>query len=153
MNRDEITTLVEASIDQLIAEQRELLAVNVTERNLSHHLANYIAQRLPPNDGLSVDVEYNRHGANPKRLLLPQRQALDRELRAATVFPDIIIHRRNSDECNLLVLEMKKPNEELGYDDLKLRQFRKELGYLHTAHVVLGCIDGEVFRKVIWIDG
>jgi hypothetical protein len=75
---------------------------------------------LVPN-ALDVDVEYNRHFDNPKKLSLPPRDALDREVRSTTVFPDIIVHKRNTDEANLLVLELKKPGEDLSYDDLKQR--------------------------------
>lgn len=85
--------------------------------------------------------------------MLPPRRAFDRELRATTVFPDIIIHQRNSDEHNLIVLEVKKPDEDLAYDQRKLRAFRRELGYAHAAHVILGRNDeGAVIRQIIWTD-
>jgi len=146
-----IAATVDKALTELIDEQPELLELGVTERALSHHLANYIARSI---DGAyHVDVEYNRHFDTPKRLNLPPRDALDREIRATTVFPDIIVHRRNSDADNLLVLEMKKPGENLEYDDLKLKAFRLELGYKHAAHVILGRANQEVVREVIWING
>jgi hypothetical protein len=134
----------------LVAEQPDLLDLDVTERALSHYLALYIASRVPA--GYDVDVEYNRHGGDPKRLNLPPRQAIDRKLRATTVFPDIIVHKRNTDAENLLALEMKKPGEDMKYDKLKLLAFRNELGYRHTAHVVIGRSGGRVIRKVIWVE-
>ncbi len=134
----------------LIAEQPALLDLDVTERALSHHLAGYIAQLVPPE--YDVDVEYNRHGGDPKRLNLPPRRARDRELRATTVFPDILVHKRNTDDHNLLVLEMKKPGENMEYDGLKLHAFRNELGYRHTAHVVIGREKGDTVREIIWVD-
>ena len=137
---------------QLIEEQATLLDLDVTERALSHHLAIYLSEIVP--DGYDVDVEYNRHGATPKRLNLPPRNALDRELRATTVFPDILVHKRNTDEDNLLVLELKKPGEALEYDELKLRAFRHELGYRHTAHIIVGRdTSGQIVREIIWRDG
>jgi len=103
---------------------------------------------------LTVDCEYNRHFGDPKRLKLPTRKALDREIRATTVFPDILVHERNTDTNNLVVLELKKPGEDIAYDELKLRAFREELGYAHTAHVILGLrADGGLVREVAWIDG
>ena len=150
MNRAEISALVERAIDRLV--DRATAVLDITERALSHHLARYMSELVP--DTLSVDVEYNRHFSNPKRLTLPPRRALDRELRATTVFPDIIVHKRNTDEANLLVLELKKPGEDQAYDNLKLRAFRAELGYLHTAHVILGRgSNGDLVRQVIWVDG
>jgi hypothetical protein len=150
MDRAEISAAVEKALDKLIAEQPALLDLDVTERALSHHLALYISQLVPAE--YDVDVEYNRHGVDPKRLELPPRDALDRELRATTVFPDILVHKRNTDGHNLLVLEMKKPGEDRTYDELKLRAFRRELRYQYTAHVVIGREDGILVREVIWID-
>lgn len=151
MTRQEATELVDAAVDRLVAEQPELLDLDVSERALSHHLAIYLAEFLPA--GLQVDVEYNRHGACPKRLNLPPREASDRELPATTVFPDIVIHRRGSDDSNLVVLELKKPQGSLEYDRRKLRAFRRELGYAHAAHVVLGRdSQGCLVRDLIWVD-
>ena len=152
VDRAEITELVESAVSRLMKEQPELLDLDVTERALSHHLALYLAQSMPPS--FDVDVEYNRHSADPKRLRLPRRKALDRELRATTVFPDILVHRRNTDDANLLVLELKKPGEPLDYDNLKLKAFRRELGYRHTGHLILGRNDnGIVVKRLEWVDG
>lgn len=152
MDRAEISAIVDRAIRRLVEEQPALLDLDLTERALSHHLAVYIAQLMTTD--YNVDVEYNRHGGDPKRLNLPPRKALDREVRATTVFPDILVHKRDSDERNLLVLELKKPGGDLAYDELKLRAFRQELGYKHTAHVILGRDPGGLFvQEVIWVDG
>ena len=152
MNRADISALVERAIDRLVEREPQLLDLDVNERTLSHHLARYLRDLVPKT--LKVDVEYNRHFVNPKRLNLPPRKALNREVRATTVFPDIIVHKRNTDEANLLVLELKKPGEDRVYDDLKLRAFRTELGYVHTAHVILGNdSNGQLVREVVWVDG
>ena len=51
------------------------------------------------------------------------------------------------------MLELKKPDEDTNYDELKLRAFRAELGYAHAAHVILGRRpDGDLVRDVLWID-
>jgi len=152
VTRDKATTLVNQAIDRLVREDPELLDLGVTERALAHQLARYLNELvLPP---LSVDCEYNRHFDAPKRLNLPHRKALDREAHATNVFPDLIIHERNSDDRNYVVLELKKPGENLDYDELKLRAFRRELGYLHTGHVILGRRGQDpVVRDLIWVDG
>lgn len=151
MNHEAIDNLVNRAIDLLVKNEPQLLELNVTERALSHHLARYLGELVP--EGFNVDCEYNRHSDVPKRLNLPSRQAEDREIRATTVFPDIIVHKRDSDTDNLLVLEMKKPGENLIYDEAKLRAFRKELRYVHTAHVILGRLNGEIVKEVRWVDG
>jgi hypothetical protein len=149
MNQEEISTLVEKALDSLVAEQPALLDLDVTERALSHFLALYIMQQV--DSSYSVDVEYNRHHDDPKRLNLNPRTASDREIQAITVFPDIIVHKRNSDDQNLLVVEMKKPCGDLEYDRRKLEAFRRELGYQFAAHVIIGRTNGAICREVHWI--
>jgi len=149
MNRETIENLVNNAIDLLVENEPQLLELNVTERALSHHLARYLGELVPKD--FNVDCEYNRHSEIPKRLNLSPRQAHDREIRATTVFPDIIVHKRDSDQANLLVLEMKKPGENLEYDEAKLLAFQRELGYSHTAHVILGRRNGKLVRKLIFV--
>lgn len=154
MNQREAEELLNLAIDTLVESDRELLALDVTERALSHQLAHYISVSGRVARPLVVDCEYNRHFDNPKRLNLPPRKALDREVRATTVFPDILIHQRNTDENNILVVELKKPGEDLEYDELKLNAFRRELGYRHAAHVILGLNgQGILVREIQWVDG
>lgn len=153
MTREEAESIIEAAIDQLVQNDSELLDLGVTERALSHRLAHFMQLSRLVRPPLVVDCEYNRHFDEPKRLRLPPRKALDREARATTVFPDIVVHQRNSDERNLIVLELKKPGEDVDYDELKLRAFREELGYLHAAHVILGrTADGTLVRRIEWRD-
>ncbi len=154
MTREEAAALVNSAIDQLVLNDSALLDLDVTERSLSYRLAHYMALSEAIRPPLTVDCEYNRHFGDPKRLRLPPRNALDREIRATTVFPDILVHERNTNANNLVVLELKKPGEDIAYDELKLRAFREELGYLHTAHVILGRVaNGTIIREVTWIDG
>ena len=64
------------------------------------------------------------------------------------------MHERNTDTNNHVVLELKKLGEDIAYDELKLRAFREELGYAHTAHVIIGrAANGTIIREVSWIDG
>lgn len=150
MTRREAQALVADAIDALIANDSVLLDVDIAERALSHQLAHYMALSIGP--PLAVDCEYNRHSKNPKRMLLPRRKSSEDELRATTVFPDIIVHQRNDDRNNLIVLEVKKPGESLDYDQKKLQQFKDLLMYQHAAHVILGLdTNGNVVREVKWI--
>ncbi|WP_075968109.1 hypothetical protein [Immundisolibacter cernigliae] len=153
MTREEAATLVNSAIDLLVQNDYALLDLDVTERSLSYRLAHYMALSDAIQPPLTVDCEYNRHFGDPKRLRLPPRKALDREIRATTVFPDILVHERNTDVNNHVVLELKKPGEDISYDERKLRAFRHELGYAHTAHVILGRVANDaIIREVVWID-
>ncbi|MGE0640857.1 MAG: hypothetical protein AB7G12_13810 [Thermoanaerobaculia bacterium] len=152
MNAAEAEGIVEDSLAQLKREQPELFTLEVSERAITHQLAICIAARVGP--GLSVDTEYNRHFKEPKRLNLPPRRALDRETRATTALPDIIVHVRDTDASNLMVLELKRLGEAKDYDALKLRAFKYELGYRHAAHVTVGATRaGEPFSEVEWLVG
>jgi hypothetical protein len=62
------------------------------------------------------------------------------------VFPDMIVHRRGTDDHNTIVLELKKPGEDLAYDTRKLQQFRDVLRYRHP-HVILGRRRGAVVSQ------
>jgi hypothetical protein len=152
VTHDEADRLVREALRQLKEEQPELFHLDVSERALTHHLANCILKLVPKS--LNVDVEYNRHCSDPKRLTLPRRDASDRELRATTVFPDIIVHVRDTDKSNLVVLEVKKKGEPLEYDSKKLRAFRAELGYCHAGHVIVGVdADGGATAELEWLNG
>lgn len=149
--KEEVDEIVDHCVDRLVEEQPELLSLDVSERALSHQLAVYLRECFP--EDLHVDCEYNRHHDGPKRLRLRRRKASDRDITAIPVFPDIVVHRRDTDELNLLVLELKKPEGPLWYDEQKLRAFRKELGYSYAGHLILG-LDGmgAVVRQLRWID-
>lgn len=150
VTREEADAIVRDALAEVVAKQPVLLDIDVSERALCHHLARYIALRVPA--GLDVDVEYNRHHDDPKRLNLPHRKALDDELRATTVFPDIIVHVRDTDDHNEIVLELKKPGEPLEYDERKLHAFHDELKYRHCGHVILG-VDGKGrVAQVRWLE-
>ena len=153
LDRKEIETALGNAVDELIQSDRYLLEVDASERSISHHLAVYLAGQVPK---FNVDCEYNRDGFNPKSLYLgelPYTDALEDE--AVTVFPDIIVHRRGSNEDNLLALEMKKANarRDAEFDRRKLRAFRAQLHYRHAVHLVIGIdVEGHPFHTVEWIE-
>ncbi len=151
MTRDCAKRIVNEAIDAVVKRESALLDIDISERALSHQLALHLTKLVDP--PLSVDCEYNRYFADPKRLGLTPRNVGDSKVQPITVFPDIIVHERGSQERNYLVLELKKPGVNKGYDELKLRAFRHQLSYHHAAHVILGLDrDGEPVRDVVWID-
>lgn len=133
MNKELIKKLVTSAVNQLIEEQPELLKNNVSERALTHHLANYIAHRVRLNHNYHVDVEYNRLGvSDPKSLSLPPKNKPNEEPTEGRVYPDIIIHHRNTKD-NLLVIEIKKCQTDLSKYKLKedyKRDRQKLMGFL-----------------------
>lgn len=120
MTKADIEELLNYAIQKLKANDSELLDLGVSERALMFHLGRYICEKVPPD--LSVDCEYNRQLKDKKQLLYLKRELeLEQE---HDVFPDILIHQRNSHDRNVLVLEIKKYREELGTDIRKLKAFK-----------------------------
>src|SRR5437016_6301336 len=72
----------------------DLLSRNVHEQAITSRLADHLRRQFPE---WHVDCEYNREGEQRKRLS------------GRVVKPDIIIHRRGTQE-NFLVIEVKKSN-------------------------------------------
>lgn len=148
MTRDEVTFLVNRALDRLIRDDAQLLDLKLCERALHFKIAHYMAEAQVIHPPLTLDCEYNRHLEDEKRLHLFGNP------RASKVFPDILIHERNSDARNLVALEIKKPGQSLARDREKLRAFAIHLGYLHTGHIIIGHNrHGNLVREVQWIDG
>jgi hypothetical protein len=118
--QDDVKRGIMAAICKLYRNDRELLQVDANERSITHKLAEYLQPEFP---NWNVDCEYNRRDADPKRLLFGSWPVQADDIEAKTVFPDIIIHRRLTDQ-NLVVIEVKKANGlEETKDILKLEAF------------------------------
>jgi hypothetical protein len=119
---------VSKSLLKLKKNDWKLLKSDVNERSITHKLAIYLQENFPNFD---VDCEYNRDGLDPKILNLPVSNILDNDTEAKTVFPDIIIHERGTNN-NILVIEVKKSsnrNSNGRTDEEKLYAYIQQLGY------------------------
>jgi len=147
MNEDKVKLSVNAALAELLKHDSYLLEKDVNERSISHRLAAYLQSQF---SGWHVDCEYNRNHDVVKRLQLEPRHATDQDVEAVTVFPDIIIHQRSTDE-NLLVIEMKKTttHENRDYDIKKLKAFKGELKYSFAAFVQLETGAGKAAVKTL----
>lgn len=147
MTRDDATLLVSGALDRLIQEDLQLLDLKLCERALHFRIAYYMAQDAIIRRPLTLDCEYNRHFDGEKKLRLFDNP------RASKVFPDILVHERNSDANNLLALEIKRPGQSLARDQEKLSAFSTQLGYRHTGHIIVGHNRrGVLIREVQWVD-
>jgi hypothetical protein len=135
MEEDEVRNRLDLALRRLVEADRHLLENDLSERCLATRLAMYLQDLLP---GQHVDVEYNRAGARPKRLNLPEDCANYWDDNGeALVVPDVIVHRRGAVGPNLLVIEMKKTSnrESRDCDRMRIRAFRDQLGYTFGALV------------------
>ena len=127
MEIQEIKDKVNKAVDKLLVKDKSILDININERAISHRLAVYLGEEFPEWD---VDCEYNRNHDDVKKLQLFPKNISSDELEATSVYPDIIIHKRNTHH-NLFVLEMKKSTSSIDshFDIQKIYAFRRELGY------------------------
>jgi len=130
---------VMCSIDMLIEFDHFLLKEKANERSVTHKLAEYLQQEFKD---WNVDCEYNRmvngESNDPKRIKLPVENIKSNDTEAKTVFPDIIIHKREKRD-NLLVIEVKKHDNRanLEFDVLKLKKFTsEELSYDYGLQLI-----------------
>lgn len=107
----------------------KLLDIDANERSMTHKLAEHLQKEF--GDDWAVDCEYNRHLREQKKILTPpdifSTDEHWKSLDAPTVYPDIIVHKRITDEENLLVVEAKKSSSRVGdeWDKEKLRAFKE----------------------------
>lgn len=127
-NDQELLTILKLSIVKLRKTDSHLFESNVNERSISHKLAEILQKYF--GSSWHVDCEYNRDGHNPKCLHLAVDVLKSDCLSARTVYPDIIVHKRNTSD-NLIVIEIKKStNEDDRHKDFfKLKAFKNELKY------------------------
>ena len=113
-----------------LAADAQLLTVDANERTLTAKFATYVQDQFP---GWNVDCDYNRLGARTKRLRWrdPLRTGLPE-----AVYPDIIVHRRNTND-NLLVIEAKKSVDEAVDDRKKLSAFKADERYKYAHAPIL----------------
>ncbi len=152
--RDELQQKVKSAIDHLFHRDGDLFTLDVNERSISHKLASYLQEEF--GDEWDVDCEYNRDRHEIKYLKSlkgsGEPDVID-DTNAQTVYPDIIVHHRDTDD-NALVIEIKKTSNAQGknFDMKKLRAFKRELDYEHTLYLQLRTeSDGRV-DKEIWDD-
>lgn len=128
MEIENVLEKIDTAISQLIENDREILERGLNELNLNGHLIKYLTPLFRDFD---VDPEYNGDHLKPN-----DRKALDiasnrlreigkntNDLENYSLTPDIIIHRRNTNEFNLVVIEVKKDNntrQNIEFDFLKL---------------------------------
>ena len=104
---------IDIAIQRLLDNEIDILRRGLNELNLNGHLVMYLS---PLFEAFNVDPEYNGDRLKPN-----DRKALDiaknrigdigiqpNEVDNYKLTPDIIIHQRNTNEFNLVVLEIKK---------------------------------------------
>jgi hypothetical protein len=136
---EKIESIIKASVDSLKENQPMLFKQddNISERTVSSALHVFLIPYFPKHH---VNCEYNKmtdeHGNQiPKRI---NRNPNDAE--PSKVYPDIIVHRQENRENNLLIAELKMSWKNQGKEDDygKLEKYKLELGYKFSLYLELG---------------
>jgi hypothetical protein len=131
MTGPEIIRRVKLAIARYRREARPL-QWDAAERSFVHRLAVHMEKLFR---GWNVDCEYNKDGDFTK--LLMGIKECKKQKKTNKVFPDIIVHKRNTRRraANLLVVEVKNKSDRDVCDNRKLelftsasRRYRYQLG-------------------------
>ena len=141
-NDSEVILKIKAALEELIINDSELLTRDVHERSITHHFANYLVKKFPK---YHIDVEYNRDGNDVKKIKAIKNKIGNcnccGETDSASIFPDIIIHKRGT-QNNYIVIETKKSSADdkaIEYDRDKLKLMKGELKYNFAFLVIYPC--------------
>lgn len=144
------TKFINLALDKLYERDADLLAkdLDVNELSITYRLAMHLQELLPE---LDVDCEYNRMGRREggeitytegdyfaKTVGLSGEWESDEDDLGSRVFPDIIIHKRNTTN-NFAIIEVKIEwkIEDIAHDILKLKCYIGDLEYKETYFILL----------------
>jgi len=129
-SQSEVEYIVKKCLDEFLEKDFALLQYDVSERAITHKLAEYLQDCFPK---WNVDCEYNRNSElreymKKKLYILKDKRwiGLDEDERLAiSPYPDIVVHHRGNNNENLLIVEVKKRKSRAdhNYDHEKLAAF------------------------------
>lgn len=162
MELTDLCVFVDKAIKTLLANDIFLITNNVNERSITHKLATYLNIELNKNKKeWDIDCEYNIMSKKviekdfiTKKLNLRIDQINNNDVSAKTVYPDIIIHRRDSDKNNLLAIEVKKSKklekESCIFDRKKLIGFTTEMNYKFGLFLIIDKNYKKILESMRW---
>ncbi len=135
-----MTSSVQARVEMACREVEKndaTLLKGISEWSVAHRLAHYLEKYFPD---YHVDCEYNRMPGEASATYsqaghVPKRLHGEKQAR-----PDIIIHRREINTDNLLVLELKRKGQQgIAADTTKLEAFKTDpsLHYKHACQIIV----------------
>ncbi|MEV0246008.1 hypothetical protein AB0H76_05395 [Nocardia sp. NPDC050712] len=126
---EEVRALLHRAALALYRNERELIDHNVHEQALGFRIGLFLANTIErPDSKLHVDSEYNRQGTKPK-VILSQGRIGKR--------PDLVIHVRDTNESNLLAVEIKKSAEAIEDDLERLCALQSDPFHYHDAVLLI----------------
>jgi len=142
MNDNQIIQALESAISNLMTKDEWLLLNNISERSISHKLAEHLQNLIKD---YNIDCEYNGSVGQPnekKKIIIVKEQLAglgllniseqsenEEDLIQRSVFPDIIVHARGTQESNICIIEIKKDTSSVppDYDHIKLKAYTSNI--------------------------
>ena len=145
---------VNKALDELYFFDKYLIENNTHERSVVFSFGYYL-KRLLASDKLfehyNVDIEYNTDSLSENNY-----KAIIYENKKYRIIPDVIIHKRGSNNFNLLVIEFKKSNNNESKNDfnkLKVLTCKKsDYDYKLGLFIKLGKTRNDV-KLIKFVDG
>ncbi len=134
INNTELFKLVNKALERVYKHHEYLIKNQVHERSIVFWFGVYLHELLQHKEyaEFNLDFEYNKNHSNPKKT----------ENFPDGTYPDILLHKRDSNKYNLLIVEFKpwwRPDN--SRDLMKLRDFTHPDGdykYKYGLSIILG---------------
>ena len=138
-DKEKLESIIKQSCDSLLTEQPMLFqkSADVNERTISGELSTKIREHF---SGFHINCEYNRM-TDENGVQIPKRIHMNpNDPDPTRVFPDIIVHRQEDGDHNLLIIEIKMSwkNNKKEEDFQKLERYIPELKYQYGLYLELG---------------
>lgn len=147
MESGEILRRLSGALGELVRSQWQLADLALGERTITSHLFRLVVDSFA-DTGYDVDHEYNRRGSLTKYLTYGTGDD-EGEHR---IYPDIVIHRRNRADANLVAIEVKKGFQTDENDYEKIRALLSDDHYLYDWGILLALgIGAGASRGVSWV--
>jgi hypothetical protein len=128
----------------LFLKDKQLIDLQTYETSISAKLIVYLQPLFPCHD---VDHEYDKHGTGPK----PITDKAERSER-----PDIVIHHRDNDDCNLIAMEIKSKDGNADGDQQKLIDLtdkNQSYRYQYGIHIRFKPCPARIETLVVYSNG
>ena len=139
--------IISNALHRLYVQDIELVQRGGMERSLSFRFGLYFSELISEYiefRALDIDLEYNKNGLEPKRT--PRRPN--------GVRPDFILHKRQNNDQNILVIEFKGWWNDTAreIDQIKLEDFVSQDGEYKYGMGILVELNNDEFELTKYID-
>lgn len=140
--KERVLLLWERALTLFYENDTELFVAGAQERTIAGKIAMYMDRVYPKffqMSGLVIDIEYNRSGENrkPNNLSIKER---------SWTAPDIVLHKRLTDDYNIFCCEMKKNSDSGKYDARKVRSL---IRHRHYKYGIATVYKGNIIKNLI----